>query len=69
MFEEAPMMEEALVAYNTGHADGAAGLRDAQLAEDPATGSDYRIGVVDGSVAAFQAELVAEVRRLLGEIL
>lgn len=61
------MMEEALVAYNAGRVDGAAGMRDAQLAGDPETGSDYRIGVVDGSVAAFQAELIAEVRRLLGE--
>jgi hypothetical protein len=66
VFEEAPM-EEAFLAYNAGHADGSAGRRDAQLADDPETGSDYRIGVVDGSVAAFQAELVAEVRRLLGE--
>ena len=67
VFEEGPMMEEAFEAYTAGHADGSAGRRDPQLAEDPETGPDYRIGVVDGSVAAFQAELVAEVRRLLGE--
>ncbi|WP_231956775.1 MULTISPECIES: hypothetical protein [unclassified Actinoplanes] len=67
MFEEAPLMEEAFLAYTAGHADGSAGRRDAQLADDPETGSDYRIGVVDGNVAAFQAELLAEVRRLLGE--
>ncbi len=60
-------MEEAFVAYNAGHADGSAGRRDTRSAEDPETGPDYRIGVVDGSVAAFQAELIAEVRRLLGE--
>jgi hypothetical protein len=65
VFEETPMMEEAFMAYAAGHADGSAGRRDAQSADDPETGSDYRIGVVDGSVAAFQAELVAEVRRLL----
>ncbi|GIF09365.1 hypothetical protein [Actinoplanes siamensis] len=61
------MMEDAFQAYTAGHADGAAGRRDARLAEDPETGSDYRIGVVDGSVAAFQAELMAQVRRLLDE--
>ncbi|GIE27008.1 hypothetical protein Ait01nite_000530 [Actinoplanes italicus] len=60
-------MEEAFVAYNAGHTDGAAGVRDGSRANDPETGQDYRIGVVDGSVAAFQAELVAEVRRLLDE--
>ncbi|MBO3735924.1 hypothetical protein [Actinoplanes flavus] len=60
-------MEEAFEAYAAGHADGSAGLRDRQRAHHPETGDDYRIGVVDGSVAAFQAELVAEVRRLLGE--
>ena len=66
VFEEAPM-DEALVAYTAGHVDGAAGVRDGSRANDPETGQDYRIGVVDGSVAAFQAELVAEVRRLLDE--
>ena len=60
-------MDDSLQAYNTGHADGAAGRRDPDRADDPETGSDYRVGVVDGSVAAFQAKLVAEVRRLLGE--
>jgi hypothetical protein len=60
-------MEEAFAAYTAGHDDGAAGVRDGSRANDPETGHDYRIGVVDGSVAAFQAELVAEVRRLLDE--
>ncbi|GIF10148.1 hypothetical protein [Actinoplanes teichomyceticus] len=60
-------MEEAIQAYAAGHADGSAGRRDAALADHPETGPDYRIGVVDGSVAAFQAELIAEVRRLLGD--
>ena len=60
-------MEEAFLAYNAGHTDGAAGIRDSLRADDPETGQDYRVGVVDGSVAAFQAELVAQVRRLLGE--
>ncbi|MFC4068190.1 hypothetical protein [Actinoplanes subglobosus] len=58
-------MEEALAAYTAGHGDGSVGMRDGTRANDPETGQDYRIGVVDGSVAAFQAELVAEVRRLL----
>ncbi|GIE77902.1 hypothetical protein Aph02nite_38520 [Actinoplanes philippinensis] len=58
-------MEEAFAAYTAGHSDGSAGIRDGERANDPETGTDYRIGVVDGSVAAFQAELVAEVRRLL----
>ncbi|WP_433791537.1 hypothetical protein [Actinoplanes sp. CA-252034] len=58
-------MEEAFAAYSAGHVDGTVGTRDGQRANDPDTGTDYRIGVVDGSVAAFQAELIAEVRRLL----
>jgi hypothetical protein len=66
VFEEAPM-EEAFAAYRAGHTDGTTGVRDGMRANDPETGSDYRIGVVDGSVAAFQAALVAEVRRLLDE--
>ena len=60
-------MDDSLQAYTDGHADGAAGRRDPHRADHPETGSDYRVGVVDGSVAAFQAELIAEVRRLLGE--
>lgn len=60
-------MDDSLQAYTAGHEDGAAGRRDPQRADHPQTGPDYRVGVVDGSVAAFQAELVAEVRRLLGD--
>ncbi|MEV0897606.1 hypothetical protein [Actinoplanes sp. NPDC049802] len=60
-------MEEAIEAYAAGHTDGSAGYRDKERAHHPETGEDYRIGVVDGSVAAFQTELLAEVRRLLGE--
>ncbi|GAA4972567.1 hypothetical protein [Actinoplanes utahensis] len=60
-------MEEAFLAYTAGRADGEAGHRDLTRADHPETGQDYRVGVVDGSVVAFQAELVAEVRRLLGE--
>ncbi|MDI6103155.1 hypothetical protein QLQ12_31540 [Actinoplanes sp. NEAU-A12] len=60
-------MEEALQAYTAGHTDGSAGVRDQSRADDPETGQDYRVGVVDGSVATFQSELIAEVRRLLDE--
>ena len=60
-------MQDAFQAYSAGHTDGAAGFRDQHRADHPETGPDYRVGVVDGSVAAFQAELVAEVRRLLGD--
>ena len=60
-------MEEALQAYTAGHTDGSAGVSDQSRADHAATGQDYRVGVVDGSVAAFQAELIAQVRRLLDE--
>ncbi|MEU4423004.1 hypothetical protein AB0F81_20450 [Actinoplanes sp. NPDC024001] len=60
-------MDDSLQAYTDGRTDGAAGRRDQERADHPETGPDYRVGVVDGSVAAFQAELVAEVRRLLGD--
>ena len=60
-------MDDSLQAYTDGHADGAVGRPDPHRAGDPETGPDYRVGVVDGSVAAFQTELVAEVRRLLGD--
>ncbi|MBB4750749.1 hypothetical protein [Actinoplanes lobatus] len=57
-------MDDALVAYNAGRVDGAAGYRDPQVAEDPEVGADYRIGLLDGRIAAFH--LIAEVRRILG---
>ncbi|MDI6100778.1 hypothetical protein QLQ12_19385 [Actinoplanes sp. NEAU-A12] len=58
------LMDDALVAYNAGRVDGAAGDRDPQIAEDPEVGADYRIGLLDGRIAAFH--LIAEVRRILG---
>ena len=58
-------MDDALQAYNLGCEDGAAGHPVPERAEHPDTGPDYRIGVVDGRLAAFQAELTAEVRRAL----
>ncbi|GIE94673.1 hypothetical protein [Paractinoplanes rishiriensis] len=60
-------MDDALHAYGSGHADGLAGRRDAALAESPATGPDYLVGLVDGQVAAFEAALIAAVRKALGE--
>ncbi|WP_306207986.1 hypothetical protein [Actinoplanes sp. RD1] len=58
-------MDDAIEAYTTGHADGAARQPDAARATDPATGADYRTGVVDGSVAAFETELLDKIRRLM----
>jgi hypothetical protein len=57
-------MDEALVAYNAGRVDGAAGYRDPQIAEDPEYGADYRIGLLDGRIAAFH--LITEIRNVLG---
>ncbi|WP_229069155.1 hypothetical protein [Actinoplanes sp. DH11] len=61
------MFDDSLQAYTAGHADGAARHHDQQQADHPETGADYRVGVTDGSLAAFQSELVAEVRRVLGD--
>ena len=41
-------MDDALAAYDAGHADGLAGHTDSGRAVDPDTGPDYRAGVVDG---------------------
>ncbi|MFC7533344.1 hypothetical protein [Actinoplanes sp. GCM10030250] len=57
-------MDDALVAYNSGRVDGAAGLRDPRIAEDPEVGADYRVGLLDGRIAAFH--LMAEIRKVLG---
>ena len=57
-------MDDALVAYNSGRVDGAAGHRDPQIAEDAEVGADYRIGLLDGRIAAYH--LINEVRDILG---
>jgi hypothetical protein len=57
-------MDDALVAYCAGRLDGAAGYRDPQIAEDPEVGADYRIGLLDGRIAAFH--LIKEIRGILG---
>ncbi len=59
-------MDDALVAYDKGRADGIAGQRDAEAAGHPATGADYRTGLGDGQLAAFETDLLAAVRRALG---
>jgi hypothetical protein len=60
-------MDNALVAYGEGHADGRAGRRDAGRADDPATGADYRAGLADGQLAAFEHALVDAIRRAMGD--
>ncbi|HEX5205678.1 MAG TPA: hypothetical protein VFW27_37590 [Actinoplanes sp.] len=60
-------MEDALATYGSGHADGMAGVTDADRARDPRTGPDYLVGVVDGRMAAFEAALVAAIRRAMGD--
>jgi hypothetical protein len=57
-------MDDALVAYNAGRVDGAAGFRDPQIAEDAEVGADYRIGLLDGRIAAFH--MMNELRGILG---
>jgi hypothetical protein len=61
------VFDDSLQAYSAGHADGEARTHDQGRADDPETGPDYRVGVVDGSVVAFQSELLSEVRRILGD--
>ena len=58
-------MDDALVAYGAGHADGMTGRHDSDRAVDPATGADYLVGVADGQLAAFADALVAAVRAAL----
>lgn len=56
-------MDEALTAYADGHTDGLNGVRDETRSGDP----DYRTGLHDGQVAAFERDLLAAVRRVLGK--
>jgi hypothetical protein len=60
-------MDDALVAYGAGRADGKAGRNDSGRAVDPQTGADYLVGVVDGQIAAFEDALVAAIRRALDD--
>ncbi|MEU4688135.1 hypothetical protein [Actinoplanes sp. NPDC023714] len=61
------MIDDSLQAYTAGHADGALRHCDPARADHPETGPDYRMGVTDGEIAAFQAELLAAVRRIIGD--
>jgi len=56
-------MDEALRAYETGRADAGEGRRNAAHAVDARTGSDYRIGFLDGRLEVFH--MFAEIRRIL----
>ena len=58
-------MDDAFAAYGAGHADGLAGRGDGVAAADLATGADYRAGLTDGQVAAFEIALIDAVRRAL----
>ncbi len=58
-------MEDSLLAYDRGRVHGFAGQCDEDLAVDPHTGSDYRIGVTDGQLTLFEVQLLAAVRRAL----
>jgi hypothetical protein len=60
-------MDDALVAYGAGHADGKAGLHDSDKAVDSVTGADYLVGIVDGQVAAFEDALVTAIRKALAD--
>ncbi|MDR7277846.1 hypothetical protein [Catenuloplanes atrovinosus] len=56
-------MDDALTAYADGRADGLAGNPDDTRANDP----DYQIGLYDGQVEIFENNLLAAVRKALGE--
>jgi hypothetical protein len=58
-------MDDELIAYNAGRADGGAGRRDADRADDPETGADYRMGFLDGRIEVFQ--MLAQVRKFLDD--
>jgi len=60
-------MDDAFVAYGAGHADGKAGRADAARSENPETGVDYQVGIVDGQLAAFEDALVAAIRKAMGD--
>ena len=56
-------MDDALAAYGDGHADGLAGRENHERSDDP----DYRVGLVDGQLAAFEEALVQAIRKALGD--
>jgi|KBSSwiStaDraftv2_1062776.scaffolds.fasta_scaffold685858_2 hypothetical protein len=60
-------MDDAFVAYRQGHADGRAGRPDAARGADPETGADYKVGVSDGRLAAFEDALIDAIRKAMGD--
>ncbi|XVU21068.1 hypothetical protein ACQPZJ_27785 [Actinoplanes sp. CA-054009] len=58
-------MDDALLAYDTGRADGMAGRRDPSRAQHSDTGADYRMGFLDGRIEVFK--LLATVRKIVEE--
>ncbi|WP_157240561.1 hypothetical protein [Catenuloplanes japonicus] len=62
MSAEQPM-DDALTAYSEGRAAGLSGVRDETRTGDP----DYRTGLHDGQVAVFESQLLAAVRKALGD--
>lgn len=60
-------MDDALRAYDVGRADGIAGLHDHIMATDPGVGADYRTGLADGQLEVFQSNLIAAIRKALGD--
>jgi hypothetical protein len=58
-------MEDEILAYDTGRADGIAGRRDQRRATHPATGPDYRMGFLDGRIEVFH--LLRAVRQIQDE--
>ncbi|WP_127507140.1 hypothetical protein [Actinoplanes solisilvae] len=53
--------DSSLKAYDEGRSDGEAGRRCPERADDP----DYRVGLVDGQLAAFEAALIAAIRKAM----
>jgi len=60
-------MDDAFVAYRQGHADGRAGRADAARGGHPETGADYKVGVADGRLAAFEDALIDAIRKAMGD--
>jgi hypothetical protein len=56
-------MDDSLLAYVNGRADGIAGSRDSARAAEPKIGVDYRIGFLDGRIEVFR--LLATVRKIV----
>ena len=51
----------ALQAYDEGRSDGVAGRRDRERGQD----ADYRVGLADGELEAFETDLIAAIRKAM----